>query len=157
MPAHAALFAIAQPTFSGYAVCRDGVYEVADPAVGDRIPRKKLRQGRLHFSLRIIGQERAIEHLKKFGALEVTIVFWSGITKLGERSVGISQDNWDRNGAALTQEQNATGIFNWRTCGFTQNISDYSSIQVKIRDENLDFASPVDIGGSYEANVVIDP
>jgi hypothetical protein len=104
----------------------------------------------------VIGQDKAIEHLKKHGTLDVTVVFWAQGQKIAEQSIGITQDNWDRNGAALTDEFNRTGIFNWKTCVYTQRIS-FSSIQIKIRDANLDFASPIDVEGGYEATVTIDP
>jgi hypothetical protein len=156
IPADAAQFAIAAPTFSGFARCKDPIYTIADPAVDGRIPKAKLRDGRLYFSFRVIGQDSAINYLKQYGALEVTAVFWGGVGKIGERSIGISDDNWDRNGAALTDEYYQTGIFNWRTCAYTEKIEN-SSIQVQIRDANGDFASPIDVGGSYQASVTIDP
>lgn len=86
----------------------------------------------------------------------MTLVFWAGGEKLGERSIGITQDNWDRNGPALIGEQENSGIFNWRTCGFTQKTN-VSSIHVQIRDTNSDVVGPLDYGGSYEASVTIDP
>jgi len=153
---NAALFAVASATFSGSAQCGDGVYTIADPAIEGRISKKKLSNSRLYFSFRIIGQDMAIAKLKATGALDVFVSFWAGLQKLGERSIGIDQNNWDKNGAALTAEQLTSGIFNWRTCAYSQQV-DYSSINVQIRDSNMDFASPLDVEGSYQPSVIIDP
>lgn len=156
IPAHAALFAVAAATFSGYAQCWDGTYSVTDPAVGGRISRTKLRNGRLYFSFRVIGEDGAIEYLKEHGALEVFVEFWAGGQKLGERSIGIDQANWEKNGSALADEKIRTGIFNWRTCAYTEQVTS-SSVQIQIRDANADFAHPLDFEGSYQPGVIIDP
>jgi hypothetical protein len=155
-PAESALFALAAPTFSGFARCSDPVYVIEEPAVGGRISKGKLRDGRLYFSFRVIGSDDAVRYLNQNGSLEVAAVMWGRIQKIGEQSIGITPDNWQRNGAALLDEYRTTGIFNWRTCVYTQQLNS-SSIQIPIRDAKGDFAAPVDFDGSYRATVTIDP
>lgn len=156
IPAESALFAVAAPTFSGFARCSDPSYVIEDPAIGGRIPKGKLRDGRLYFSFRVIGSDSAVSYLKNNGSLEVAAVMWGRVQKIGEQSIGITPDNWQRNGPALLDEYRSTGIFNWRTCVYTQQINS-SSIQIQIRDANGDFAAPLDFDGSYSATVTIDP
>lgn len=155
IPAESALFAVAAPTFSGFARCSDPSYVIEDPAIDGRIPKGKLRNGRLYFSFRVIGSDSAVSYLNKNGSLEVAAEIWGPVFKIGEQSIGITPDNWQRNGAALLDEYQTTGIFNWRTCVYTQQLN--SSIQIQIRDANGEYAAPVDFDGSYSATVTIDP
>lgn len=153
-PATAALFAIADPEFSGFV--DDTTYAIANPAVDGSISRAQLNNGNLYFSFRVIGGQRAIDHLKKFGSLEVRVTTYAGWSKLGSYEIGIDQANWRKNGKALTDEFNRNGIFNWRTYALTQQVS-YSAITVKISDSNFDYAAPIDVDGAYEATVNITP
>lgn len=155
-PANSALFAIAAPTFSGFAICHDPNYTIEDPAVNGSISRKRLRDGKLYFSFRVLGGDGAIKYLNENNSLDVVAIIWAGGRKLTEQRIGISQDNWEANAAKLTEESKKTGIFNWRTCVHTQQTT-YSSIEIQIMDPNGDFARPLDVEGSYLPSVTINP
>jgi hypothetical protein len=152
--AGAALFAIAGPQFSGFV--DEGNYAVVDGAASGSISKIKLRDGFLYFSFRVIGGSKAIEHLKKYGSLEVRVTMYAGWSKLGSYQIGIDQENWRRNGKALMEEYNRNGIFNWRTYMQTAQV-DYPAITVKISDANSDYVAPVDADGAYEETVNIIP
>jgi hypothetical protein len=152
--ATAGLFAIAGPQFSGFV--DEGSYAVSDPAKDGSISRTKLRDGVLYFSFRVIGGSKAIEHLKKYGSLEVQVDTYAGLMKLGRYRIGITADNWRKNKRALLEEYNQNKIFNWRTFMQTEQI-DHSSITVKISDDNSEFVAPLDEGGAYEETVNITP
>lgn len=153
-PAGAGLFAVAGPEFSGFV--DDGSYAMVDAATSGTISKAKLRDGYLYFSFRVIGGSRAIDHLKKYGSLEVRVVTYAGWSKLGSYQIGITQENWRKNSKALTDEFNQNGIFNWRTYMRTQQI-DYPAITVKISDDNSDYVGPVDADGAYEVTINIVP
>lgn len=152
--AGAGLFAIAGPQFSGFV--DEGSYAVSDPATDGSIAKTKLRDGFLYFSFRVIGGLKAIEHLKKYGSLEVQVNTYAGWSKLGSYQIGITQENWRKNKKALIDEYNQNKIFNWRTYMQTEQV-DYPAITVKISDANSDFVAPLDEDGAYEATVNITP
>jgi hypothetical protein len=152
--AQAALFAIADPQFCGFV--DETTYATIDVATDGSISKTKFRNGALYFSFRVIGGQKAMEQLRKFGSLEVRVTTYAGWSRLGSYQIGIDQENWRKNGKALTDEFNRNGIFNWRTYMRTQQ-TDYSSITVKISDSNSDYVAPVDVGGAYEATVNILP
>jgi hypothetical protein len=140
--------------FSGFV--DEGNYAVVDGAASGSISKIKLRDGFLYFSFRVIGGSKAIEHLKKYGSLEVRVTMYAGWSKLGSYQIGIDQENWRRNGKALMEEYNRNGIFNWRTYMQTAQV-DYPAITVKISDANSDYVAPVDADGAYEETVNIIP
>jgi len=154
-PAAAALFVIADPEFSG--LVDDTTYAITSPAINGKISKTKLTNGNLYFSFRVIGAQKAIDHLNSFGSLEVRVTVYAGWSKLGSFEIGIDQNNWRKNGKALTDEFKQNGIFNWRTYMQTQQVN-YSSITIKISDSNSDYVAPLDNdGAAYEATVDITP
>jgi len=152
--AGAGLFAVAGPQFSGFV--EEGSYAVSDAAKDGSIARTKLRDGFLYFSFRVIGGLKAIEHLKKYGSLEVRVNTYAGWSKLGSYEIGINQENWRRNRKAIIDEFNQNKIFNWRTYMQTEQVN-YPAITVKISDANSDFVAPLDEDGAYEDTVNIIP
>jgi hypothetical protein len=152
--AGAGLFAIAGPQFSGFV--DEGSYAASDAATDGIISKTKLRDGFLYFSFRVIGGSKAIEHLKKYGSLEVQVNTYAGWSKLGSYQIGITQENWRKNRKALIDEYNQNKIFDWRTYMQTEQVN-YPAITVKISDSNSDFVAPLDEDGAYEETVKIIP
>jgi hypothetical protein len=154
-PAGAELFHITAPVFCAN-VSDDGKFTVTNPAVSGTLSKSKLNGGRLFATFRVIGSESAIAYLKKWGTLDVKVTLYGNGRKVRDYNIGISQDNWDKNGKALSGEFEEAGVFNWRTKFFTDQTG-FSSISIKIQDPNGDFVGSLDSAGSYEPVLSLIP
>jgi hypothetical protein len=146
--ASAEIFHVAAPVFCSN-VSDDGRFAVTNPATDGVLSKSRLNGGRLFVTFRVIGSASAIAYLKKWETLDVKVTLYGNGRKIRDYNIGISQENWNRNGKALVSEFEETGLFNWRTKFYTDQTG-FSSISMKIQDPNGDFVTSLDSAGSYE-------
>lgn len=130
--ANADVFAIAKPQFS-IGISDDGNYTAIDPASNGTISRKALEQGKLYFSVTLLGEENAIQYLQHKLRLDAYAVIFADGIRRDTVQFGITQQRWSVVSQALLNKFDADGFFTFRTFMCTQQTQ-YSSIEILIRD-----------------------
>jgi hypothetical protein len=152
-PHAASLFYISSPKFS---VTVNNRREPVGVFLDGKVSRSMLTGGRLYFSFRINGTKQAIDHLNNNGKLSVRVTTWGRFGKLKDYDVGITQDDWERDGDAWVEEQKQDETFKWRTKLWIGQL-EHSSITVTIEDENGTRVSLQGADIPFEAVATIGP
>jgi hypothetical protein len=156
-PAFAAgIFAIERPQFSLFVNENDYSLDGPIDDQGPTVVQRSLRKGVLYFSFTVVGADAAIDYLNDHDRLEVEAVVWFGGFEWGRIHIGITQQQWRRDQAALVNQWRKEGAFTWRTYMYITPPAN-THVEIKIRDAYHAVVSPVGYRGSYSANIRVLP
>ena len=107
--------------------------EVAPPFYN--LDRTKFANKRLSVKVWITGEKEALSFIENNdNVLPVNVAIWKDrVRRDANIDIGITQEKWDQDGAALKASVLEQGDFTWRT-HFNVNLSDFRTVAIEIND-----------------------
>lgn len=147
--ASAALFAVADPAFGSSLSNR----VARGTPSGATIRRSALSDGRLYFSLTIVGDADTLAWHEERGRLPFYITFRGDESRFDTVDIGIMPEKWEHERKRFAAEIEERGIFTFRTHYNTRKIN-FHRIELTLKDGDGNTIRTV--SGSRNINPVIE-